>query len=180
MDADEGMDAELSDEDRQSLEDIAATIKIADSDYSESTLSSEKIAADVNTLNLSDNWFEANDGENGWYDFGYYALYENNDLYMYYEFDAYNDANVNDLDGVAENAQTLAEYSFKGTATIAGEPADVYAYEALEDGAGGYMYGIVSVSEHYWVDVYFYSYNDDYEFSDETVDNIIEYATNVE
>lgn len=179
MDIVSGAYADLSDSDRETIKELANTIKITDSDYEGDPVSSEKFEAAANTLNLSDNWFEAVDGENGMYEFGYYALYENYDLYLYYQFESYDDNNANDLGFVAENAQSMRGYSYAGNTTIAGEAADIYKYEALED-EDAYIYGVTVISEHYYADVFGYTYNDDYEFSQDTIDNIVEYATDID
>lgn len=176
----EGIDATISSSDLETLVGIADTIKITDAGYDDHYATPEKIDADGRTLNLSDNWVENVEGDNGFYDFGYFSLFASVDTYMYYEFDIYNDENANNLDYIAQDAQAYDEYTYYDTKSIDSETADIYKYEGLDMEDGTYAYGVLAVSEHYWVDLYFYIYDDDFKFSDETVDNIIEYMINIQ
>lgn len=176
----EGINSDMSDSDKETLLEIASTIKITDEGYDDHYASPEKIDAGGYTLNLSDNWMEATEGENGFYDFGYYSLFASLETYMYYEFDVYNDENANDLEYIAEDAKSYDEYTYVGRDSIVGETADLYKYDAFDAGDGAYIYGVIAASEHYWVELYFYTYDDDFTLSDETVENVLDYILNIQ
>ena len=64
-----------SDDDLQLLKDITATLKITDAGYQNVDTYTQRIECDALTLVLTDEWIETSEGENGYYDYGYYGSF---------------------------------------------------------------------------------------------------------
>ena len=175
-----GINSSISEDDMQLLYDITDSINITDDDYGNLETESQTVYADKLALELTDEW-EISDDEWGYYDYGYFVSYQFSGLRMWVDITEYNDENVSDLESIKEYADGTDVYTWIGDYTLKGEPAHVYAYNAYtSDGDIPYIYGVVAVSEHYMIDMYFYSYTDDYALSDDAVEGITGIITSAE
>ena len=173
-----GINSTISDADLQMLEDIVNSVVITDKSYKNVETNEERMELNDLTLVLSNNWEETVEGENGEYDFGYYASYLFANLPIRVDMDEYNDENRNDIESLSAAPEG---YTALGTKTINGEEAYLYSYDAYSsDGLEPYYYGVVAVSEHYYIDVYFRIYEVNYKLTDDIVDAFLELISNVE
>ena len=173
----EGIDSVISEKEMQLLKDITATVKITDAGYENVTSTAKKFECDSLNLALWDDWHETTEDENGYYDFGYFASYTLQNTSVALELYEYNEENKNTEDDLVSAPDN---YEFLGNIDLGGETAYLYAYDAYSsDDVAPYYYGIIAISEHYWVDFYFVSYFDEYEMPDDTKDAIVNLLSSV-
>jgi len=175
-----GINTTISDDDLELLSDITNTITITNASFSNTDTSVKSQNLDKLTLNLSTNWDDATQDENGFYDFGYYASFRFNGLPLEIYVYEYNDENIADLEVVKSNMD-LDEYNYLGEVTVGGEVGYAYSYNAYSsDGEAPYVYGVFTITEHYTADLYFYSQLDDYRMSNEIVESFKEMLGSIE
>ena len=165
-------DKNITDSEMQLLKDIAATIKITDDDYDNIGASPKTMTFDKLSLDLTDTWVLDETHEAGVYDFGYYASYEFSSLAVWVDVTEYTVGE--DASYAANGALEDYQYTYMGEGTIGGEMAYLYAYDAYTTDGDIYLYGVYALSEHYFVDMYFYGYEDSYELSEEAQQKIVE------
>ncbi len=178
MNEEDGIDSKISDDDLQLLKDITATLKITDAGYQNVDTYTQRIECDALTLVLTDEWIETSEGENGYYDYGYYGSFTVDNTAISMEVYEYNEENKY----TEEELQSAPDYyEFLGTTEISGETAYLYGYNAYTfDGYEPFFYGVVAASQHYWVDFYFTSYADDYVLQSQAKDAIIKLVESID
>jgi len=173
----EGIDKTIAQSDLQLLKDIAATVEITDDTYSEYPAEAMSVAMDKLTLHLTDSWTVPEQDDTGWYDFGYYTFYYLGEAPMGVEAYEYTD----DYAYTEEDLQNAgSDYTFIGNQPIGGENGYVYAYSLTSGGEAPYYYGVLVASEHYWVDIYYFMYDDSHEMSQDTIEAIADILARIE
>lgn len=174
----EGIDKIIAQSDMQLLKDITATVKLTDTTYSEYPAEAMSVAMDKLTLHLTDSWAVPEEDDTGWYDFGYYTFYYLGGAPMAVEAYEYTDDYAYTEDDL-QNAGS--DYTFVGNQPIGDENGYVYSYNGTTGSdRTPYYYGVLVVSEHYWVDLFYFMYDDDHEISQDTIEAMADILARIE
>ena len=162
-----GINTFITDDDLKLLHDMTNTVKIKG--YSgEASSTKEDKYIDALTIQLSNNWSEVGE-DNGYQDWGYFVEHGFYDLAFYVDVFEYSDENVTDMETLLDMYAEYPQYEYYGDVTVAGEAGYAFKYE-YESDDGSFVYGMCAETEHYFIDIYFYTVMDSYEMPKDVAD----------
>lgn len=160
------------------IKKITSTVQITNTEYNNTKDEALWINADKLKLKITSNWYLDEDDEYGFFDYGYFVSYRYDNFRMWIDIYEYNEQNVNDLHEILESKTKDSTYTSMGEGFLAGERALLYSYNAY--GESPYEYGAIAISKHFIVDMYFYSYNNEYTLPYDTARNMLNYIMKTE
>ncbi|MEX1378246.1 MAG: hypothetical protein AB1Z23_12350 [Eubacteriales bacterium] len=171
-----GINTYISDDDLQLLHDMTNSVKITGD--SGMVYTKEEMYSNMLKVELSDQWAEVGD-QNGVQEWGYGVEFGFGGYDFYIDVLESSDEYANDMTTLLDTYSEYPEYSYYGDITIADEAGYAFIYE-FDSGDGSYVYGVFGETEHYYVDVYFYTVLEDYEMPDEVAKAIFDFINSVQ
>lgn len=171
----------ITNKNMQILKDITSTIQLTNTTVDNTADESKELYASKLKLKLTSNWNLDENDDYGYFDYGYFVSYRFGKFRMWVDIYEYNEENINDMHEVLESRTKNSTYTSMGESFLAGERALLYSYNAYSvDGESPYDYGAIAISEHYVIDMYFYSYSNEYTLTYDTARNILNDILEVE